>query len=89
MAIKPDTAFVAGETCIYDENDPFLPHVAKLKILSRSVRNGVLTMRLKVVAVITPSKLFPKFNEPGFVFSVVKTANVKYFSGLWYLRETE
>lgn len=89
MADKPDTAFVVGETCVYDENDPLLPYVAKCKILSRSVQNGVLAIKLKVVVVITPSKLFPQFNEPGFVFSAVKDANVKYFSGLWYLRETE
>ena len=89
MAVKPDTAFVAGETCIYDENDLLLPYVAKCKILSRSIRDGKLAVELRVVAVITRSNLFLEFNEPGFVFSVVKDMNIKYFSGLWYLREVE
>lgn len=88
MAEKPDTGFVVGEICVYDENDPLLPYVAKCKILNRSIRNGILLLKLQVVAVITPSKFLPQFNDPGFVFYAIKDASAKYFSGLWYLRET-
>jgi len=43
MAVKPDTSFVVGETCIYDENDPILEYVAKCGIVARNtkVQNGI------------------------------------------------
>ena len=89
MAVKPDTSFVVGETCIYDENDPILEYVAKCGIVARNIVGDTLMLKLQVVEAITPSRLFPEFNNPGFVFSAVKDKNIKYFSGLWFLRETE
>ncbi|GEM_PF-4384007 len=87
MDSKPDTSFVEGETCIYDENDPILEYVAKCKIISRSVTHEILMLNLEVVEVFTPSRLCPEFNTPGFQFEVFKKKDIKYASGLWFLRE--
>jgi hypothetical protein len=84
MPEKMDCDFEIGEICLYYEEGAQL----RCEILHRSLEGKRLYLTLKVVGVIREAlPMFSEFNKIGFVFEVWKDAAVKYFPGLWYLKE--